>query len=249
MKVKLLNLYMDNFTLNELLSGLSVGVIFTPNADHFIKLQKDKDFYFSYQTAEYVLCDSKIVQWASGFLGTPIKEKISGSDLFPAFYTYHKDNSDIKIFLLGAAKGVAQKAAENINQKIGREIVISYWSPSYGFEKNENECLQIVQQINDSGATVLAVGVGTPKQEKWVAKYKNQMPNIKIFLAIGATIDFESGLVKRANKWVSELGLEWFYRLMSEPKRLWKRYLIDDIHFFGLILKQKLGLYQDPFCR
>lgn len=247
MKIKFLNINIDNFTRNDLLSELSAGVVFTPNVDHLVKLQKDKDFYCSYQIADVVLCDSKIVQWASEFLGTPIKEKISGSDLFPAFYLYHKDNKDIKIFLLGAAEGVAQKAAENINNKVSRNIVVNYNSPSFGFEKNENECLRIVHQINESGATVLAVGVGTPKQEKWIAKYKNKMPNIKIILAIGATIDFEAGNVKRANRWVSEKGLEWLYRLISEPKRLWKRYLVDDIPFLWLIFKQKIGTYQNPF--
>ena len=72
------------------------------------------------------------------------------------------------------------------------------------------------------------------------------MPNIKIFLALGATIDFEADVVKRAPKWMRELGMEWLYRLLSEPKRLWKRYLIEDLHFFWLILQQKLNLYEMP---
>ena len=102
--------------------------------------------------------------------------------------------------------------------------------------------------INQSEATVLAVGVGAPKQEKWIYKYKNFLPNIKIFLAIGATIDFEAGNIKRAPKIVSNLGFEWLYRLLSEPKRLWKRYLVDALPFFWLILQQKLNLYKKPIC-
>jgi exopolysaccharide biosynthesis WecB/TagA/CpsF family protein len=84
--------------------------------------------------------------------------------------------------------------------------------------------------------------VGAPKQEKWIHKYKAQLPNIKIFLAIGATIDFEAGNKKRAPKWVSESGLEWLHRLFSEPKRLWRRYLIGGPLFCWLVLKQKLQL-------
>lgn len=108
--------------------------------------------------------------------------------------------------------------------------------------------MEIVETINKSGATVLAIGVGAPKQEKWICRYKDKLPNIKIFLAVGATIDFEAGQKKRSPKWVSEIGLEWLHRLLSEPKRLWKRYLLDDSLFFWLILKQKLHLYQFPFA-
>ena len=247
MKINILNCEIDNLTLSEFLNSLQEGVVITPNVDLLIKLQYDKKFYEHFQEADYVICDSKLVQIASKFLGTPILEKISGSDLFPAFYNYHKDNKEIKIFLLGAMDGVAQKAAENINNHIEREIIVDYFSPSYGFEKNEQECQTIIQQINNSDATVLAVGVGSPKQEKWIMKYKNQMPNVKIFMAIGATIDFEAGNIIRAPKWMSTTGLEWLYRLLSEPKRLWKRYLVDDIPFFWLILKQKLGLYKNPW--
>lgn len=248
-KVNLLNLSIDNLSTTELLKKLEWegGIVFTPNVDHLIKLQRDRDFYDAYQLANYKICDSQIVKYASKFLGTPIQEKISGSDFFPAFYTYHKDNENIKIFLLGAAEGIAKIAQEKINQKVGREIVVGAYSPSFGFEKNEEECEKIIDLINQSGATVLAVGVGAPKQEKWLVKYKRKLKTIKIFLAIGATIDFEAGHKNRSPKWMSEVGIEWLYRLLSEPKRLWKRYLIEGIPFFGLVMSQKLGVYKMPF--
>jgi len=245
--VKILNINILNIKLKDLLLNLTEGIVVTPNIDHLIKLQKDEEFYDVYKKADYVVCDSKLIQIASKFLGTPIVEKISGSDLFPAFYNYHKSNEEVKIFLLGSANQViVDKAIENINKKIKRKIVIGGVSPSFGFEKNEKECQEIVKHINKSGATVLAIGVGAPKQEKWIIKYKEQMPNIKIFMAIGATIDFEADHIKRSPAWISNIGLEWLYRLLSEPKRLWKRYLIDDIPFFWLIFKQKLGFYKNP---
>lgn len=242
--VKILNVTIDNLSTKELLERLDQGVVFTPNVDHLVKLQGDKEFLQIYQMADYRVCDSKILFYVSKFLGMPLKEKISGSDLFPDFYQYHRHNDEIKIFLLGAERGVAQKAREKINAKVGRNIVVAAYSPSFGFEKNEEECLEIVDMINRSGATVLAIGVGAPKQEKWIMRYKYLLPNIKIFLAIGATIDFEAGKVSRSPKWMSELGLEWFYRLLSEPRRLWKRYLVEDVSFFWLVLKQKLNLYK-----
>jgi exopolysaccharide biosynthesis WecB/TagA/CpsF family protein len=244
--IKFLNITIDNLSQKELLEELKTGIVFTPNVDHLIKLQKDREFFRNYLLADYKVCDSKILIYASRFLGTPIKEKIAGSDFFPAFYTYHKKNKDIKIFLLGADQGVARKAQARINAKVGRNIIVGSYSPSFGFEKNEKECLEIVEMIKQSGATVLAIGVGAPKQEKWIFNYKDKLPNIKIFLAIGATIDFEANNVKRAPIWMRNIGLEWLYRLLSEPQRLWKRYLIEDLPFFWLILKQKLNLYKMP---
>jgi len=242
-KIQILNIEIDNFSKIEFLEILRSGVVFTPNVDHLIKLQKDPEFVQAYSICHYKLCDSQILVYASKFLGTPIKEKISGSDFFPAFYNYHRSNRNVKIFLLGARQGVASKAQNKINQKIGRDIVVATYSPPFGFEKDEEECQKIVNMINNSGATVLAIGVGAPKQEKWIYKYKDRLPSIKIFMAIGATIDFEAGSVKRSPKWMSQVGLEWLFRMLCEPKRLWKRYLVDDLLFFLLILKQKLNLY------
>jgi N-acetylglucosaminyldiphosphoundecaprenol N-acetyl-beta-D-mannosaminyltransferase len=246
--LRILNIDFDNLTIVELLERLRHGgVVYTPNVDHLIKLQHDRDFYHIYQTADYRVCDSQIVLYIAKFLGLKIKEKISGSDLFPAFYNYYRHEESMQIFLLGAKPGVAQRAQDRINQTLDRQMVIASHSPSYGFEKNETECQEIIALINDSGATVLAIGVGAPKQEKWIAQYRDQLIHVKVFLAIGATIDFEAGEVPRAPRWVSQTGLEWLYRLVSEPKRLWKRYLLEDMPLFGLILRQKLGRYQDPF--
>lgn len=245
-KINILNVGIHNITLDELLFNLKKGMIVTPNVDHLVRLQKDKEFYQAYEVSDFIICDSKIVQFASIFLGTPIIEKISGSDFFPAFYKHHKNNKEIKIFLLGAMENVAERAAKKINDYVGRKIIVDYRSPSYGFENNKSECMEIIEHINNSDATVLAVGVGAPKQEKWLLKYKSKMPNIKIFMAIGATIDFEAGNVKRAPKLVSRVGIEWLYRLLLEPKRLWKRYLVDGLIFPYLVIKQRFGFYKNP---
>jgi exopolysaccharide biosynthesis WecB/TagA/CpsF family protein len=239
--VKILNTSIHNLSKLELLERLnrSGGVVVTPNVDHLMKLRKDPELRVAYQKADFRVCDSKIIQYASFFLGHPIREKISGSDFFPVFYEYNKHNSEIKIFLLGAREGIAKQAQEKINQKVGREIIVGSYSPPIGFEKNEDECQKILALIKESGATVVAVGLGAPKQEKWITKYRERLENIKIFLAIGATLDFEAGYKLRSPKWMSEVGLEWFYRLICEPRRLWKRYLLEGIPFFGLIIKQK----------
>lgn len=241
-RVRILNTLIDNISISDLLKDLDSGVVFTPNVDHLIKLQKDPEFRDVYTIADYKICDSQILMYAAKFLGTPIKEKISGSDFFPAFYNYHKNNRQIKIFLLGAQPGVARKAQVQINAKVGRNIVTDVYSPPLNFENDAVEQEEIIRRINSSGATVLAVGLGAPKQESWISKYKHKLPKIKIFLAIGATIDFEAGHKKRSPKLVSKLGLEWLHRLISEPKRLWKRYLCDDLPFVWLIFQEKMSI-------
>ncbi|MEA5573930.1 WecB/TagA/CpsF family glycosyltransferase [Calothrix sp. UHCC 0171] len=247
-QINLLNVAIHSITMLELLESLrSGGVVFTPNVDHVMKLQRDRKFYSVYQEADYRVCDSKILMYVSNLLGTPIKEKISGSDLFPAFYHYYQYDQNIKIFLLGSETQVVKQAQKNVNAKVGRNIVVAAHSPSFGFEKNEQECQKIVELINRSQATVLAIGVGAPKQEIWIAKYRQQLKHIKVFLAIGATIDFEAGNIQRSPKWMSEIGLEWLYRLVNEPKRLWRRYILSAVPFLWLILQQRLQLYRNPW--
>jgi len=247
MTCKILNINILSIGKSELLQKMDKGFFINPNVDCLVKLQKDRIFYEIHQIADWVVCDSKILALGLKFLGTPIKEVIPGSSFFTEYCFYHRNNENVKIFLLGAAEGVAEKAMQNINNRIGRNIIVGVHSPSFGFEKNEIECKEIVQLVNSTDANVLVVGVGAPKQEKWIYKYKNQITNVKLFMALGATIDFEAGNVKRAPKIFQKLALEWFFRMCHEPKRLVKRYLIDDMSFFYYLLKQKFGLYKDPF--
>lgn len=240
-RVNILNIPIDNIGMYDLLNELRHGgVVFTPNVDHLMKLQKDREFYRVYQDADYRVCDSQLIMYASRFLDQPIKEKVSGSDLFPAFYQCYSKDEEVTIFLLGGLEGVAAKARHRINTKVGRNMVVECYSPPFGFEQDPIECAKIIEMVNNSGATVLAVGVGAPKQEKWIGQYRFNFVNIKTFFAIGATIDFEAGNLRRAPAWMSSAGLEWLYRLLLEPGRLWKRYLVEDLGFFALILRQKL---------
>lgn len=242
-----LNTNIQIITQSELLKSLKKGVLITPNVDHLVKLQQDKEFYDVYQQAEWVICDSKILYILSKLLKKPLPEAIPGSSFFTAFYEYHKDDPNCKIFLLGAAEGIAIKAMERINQKVGRNIVVGAHSPSYGFEKKPDECEKLIRIVNESGANVVLVGVGAPKQEKWIMKYRDQMSGVDIFMGLGATIDFEAGTLKRAPIIWQKSGMEWLYRCLKEPKRLFKRYFVDDMQFFYYFTQQLLGVYKNPF--
>lgn len=245
--IKLLNVEIDNLTEGELLSKLaSGGVVYTPNVDHLSKLQSDAEFARAYRAATFKVCDSKILMYAARFLGTPIQEKLSGSDLLPAFCRHFRDDPNTRIFLFGGAEGVPEAARDRINAAAGRELVVAAYSPPFGFERDPAECQKAIDLINASGATVLAVGLGAPKQEKWIYTYRPQLPGVQTFLAVGAALDFEAGNRPRSPRWMSEVGLEWLYRLSVEPQRLWRRYLVEGVPVLGLLLAQKFDRYQAP---
>jgi exopolysaccharide biosynthesis WecB/TagA/CpsF family protein len=233
---------LHNLTRRELLERLNDGVFFNPNVDVIMKLRRDPEFFEMFHRAEFRICDSRIVELGAKFLGTPVREKISGSDFFGEFCHYHRANPGVRVFLLGAGPGVAAQARERINDREGREIVIAAHSPRFGFESKAQYSAQLVDMINASKATVLAVGVGAPKQEKWIMRHRRQMPGVRVFLAIGATIDFEAGVLPRAPVWMQKAGLEWAFRLWREPRRLWRRYLLENTPFLWLMVRQRLGL-------
>ena len=246
-KIKILNCDLDNYSKIQILEEFHSGILIPVNVDMLIKMQKDEEFYMCCKNATFAINDSQIIRFSTKLLGNPITETISGSDFFPLFYMYHKNNEDVKIFLLGAKEGIGKKAMEKINTKVGRSIVVEAYSPPFGFENNLVECKKIIEIINESNATVLAIGLGAPKQEKWVFKYKNKLTKIKRVLCVGPTIDFEAGVISRAPIFIRSIGFEWLYRLYKEPMRLWKRYLIDDVPFIKLVLYQKFGKYKNPF--
>lgn len=235
--IRILNIDIQKMDSSELLEQLHEGVLITPNVDQMVKLQKDRLFYEIVKKAEWVVCDSKILLLCTKLLHKSLKEAIPGSGFFPQFYMRHKDDEGCRIFLLGAMDGVAQKAMENINRKVGRRMVVGAYSPSYGFEKKQDENTEIYRMINESGANVVLVGVGCPKQEKWIFAHKDKMPCADLWMALGATIIFQ------------KLAMEWFYRFLMEPRRMFRRYFVDDVQFFYYFTLQLLGIYRDPFCK
>ncbi|HAT4092984.1 TPA: WecB/TagA/CpsF family glycosyltransferase [Clostridium perfringens] len=241
-RMNFLNIEVDNLTMNEaidraeeLIIKKKPSYVVTPNVDHIVKLEDDKEFQDVYKNADLILTDGMPLIWISKIKGKPIKEKISGSDFFPKLCE-RAAQKGYSIFLLGAAEGVAAKAAKNLNKKYEGLNIVGTYSPSYGFEKKEDEIDKIIRIINESKPDILAVGLGAPKQEKFLYNYREQL-NVPISLAIGASIDFEAGNIKRAPKWMQKNGLEWFYRLCKEPKRMFKRYIIDDLKILRIARK------------
>lgn len=242
---RILNAWVDSLTVQEIVEELDQGILFTLNPDHLYWLQRNAEFAAAYRNAALVSSDSKYVYWGLGFLGRPIKQKSSGSDIVPAYWRHHAANPDVRIFLLGAGPGIAQRARERINRLARREIVVGALGPSFNFVADERETAEAIDAINASGATCLIVGLGAPKQEIWIDRNRARMPNVKVYMGVGATIDYEAEAVRRAPAWMTRNGLEWIYRMATEPRRYWRRYT-RTVEFFWLVLLDRFGLYRPP---
>jgi exopolysaccharide biosynthesis WecB/TagA/CpsF family protein len=242
---RLLNAWVDALTIPEIIDRLDEGMLFTLNPDHLYHLQRNKDFAAAYADAVMVSSDSKYVYWALGLIGRSIKCKTSGSDIVPAYYHHHANNPDVSIFFLGAKPGIAQQALERVNRIVGRDIVVGAHGPSFNFVNDEAETAAAIDMINASGATCLIVGLGAPKQEVWMHRNRHRMPGVKVYMGVGAVIDYEAEAVKRAPGWMNRNGLEWVYRMVTEPRRYWRRYW-RTLEFFWLVLFDRVGLYRPP---
>lgn len=243
-RIKFMNTCIDNLTMSETLNEIDkliqkkkCSYVVTPNVDHIVRLEKDEELQKVYKNASLVLTDGKPLIWISKWYKTPIKEKISGSDLFLRVCQLAA-NKNYTIYLLGAAEGVADTAARNLMKKYPGLNIVGTYSPPFGFEKNEQEMNKIKTQIQDVHPDILIVGLGCPKQEKFMYYHCKEL-GVPISFGLGASIDFEAGNIKRAPKWMSNHGLEWLYRFSKEPKRLFKRYFVDDIKIIQVARKYR----------
>jgi N-acetylglucosaminyldiphosphoundecaprenol N-acetyl-beta-D-mannosaminyltransferase len=233
-------------TLDELVAWLSeprgaaCRYVVTPNVDHAVIFQTNDRLRDAYASAALVLADGAPVVLASHLLGRSLPERVAGSDLAPALFARTNAELQLKIFLLGAAPGVAQRAAANIEQRWPGVKVVGTLSPPLGFERDAMENDRILASIAVAEPDVVLVGLGAPKQELWVHAHAHRI-HAKFALCIGATIDFLAGEKRRAPRWMRRVGLEWLHRLSTEPRRLAMRYLRDAWVFPQLVWRDWRG--------
>lgn len=246
-RMRLINTEIDNLTMDETLDAIdslikedNCSYVVTPNVDHIVQLEKDEELKRVYENASLILTDGKPLIWISNWYKTPIKEKISGSDLFPRVCDLAAKKG-YTMYLLGAAEGVADKAAKNLMNKYKGLNIVGTYSPPFGFEKDKLELKKIERQIQEVHPDILIVGLGCPKQEKYMYHHCKEL-DVPISFGLGASIDFEAGNIKRAPRWMSEHGLEWLYRITQDPKRLAKRYLVDDMKIIRIARKYRRGV-------
>jgi len=249
-KINFARIKIDNFSMEEVKEKIIETIkknkkfyIVTPNAAHIVLLQRDKEFYEIYKNAGLTLADGISIVWASRILGTPLKERVTGADLFREVCEI-ANRMGKSIFILGGVNE-SEKIAENKLEKMYPNMKVYSYSPPFGFESDSIESNKILNMINMSKADILFVCVGPPKSEKWFYKHLNVL-NIKLICPFGAALDFFTGTKKRAPEWVQEIGLEWFWRLIQDPGRLWKRYLVGNVIFIFIVLKE---IYKKVFLK
>lgn len=243
-RIKLMNTEIDNLTMDEALAAVeelikkdACAYVVTPNVDHIVQLETNKELQDVYANASLILTDGKPLVWISKWYGTPIKEKISGSDLFPRLCELAAQKG-YRMYFLGAAEGIAAKAAENLKKRFCGLQIAGTYSPLCGFEENAEEMRKIKSMIKEAKPHMLIVGLGCPKQEKFMYRNCKEL-GVPISFGLGASFDFEAGNIKRCPKWMADYGLEWLYRITQDPKRLAKRYLVDDRKILGLVWKYR----------
>lgn len=245
-KVEVLNAFVHDVTMDDVLQ-LREGLLLTLHVDMIMKLQKDREFHDILDQFDIVTCDSQILFFATKFLRNPVRERVSGSDYFPLFCERYRDDPSVTVFLMGGKPGIAEIAAERINARAGRKLVVGTSAPPFDFDRNPTEIEKMIAAVNASGATVLLVGLGGGRQEKFIVRYRDRFPSVRLFLPLGGTIDYEAGTFRRPPAWVTNAGLEWLYRLVKEPRQRWHRYVVHEPPVIPLLIRQKLGRYRDPF--
>ncbi len=227
--------------IEALVDAKQGGSVFTPNVDHVVNVETDEAFAAAYQRASLSVADGMPLVWASKVLGRPLPERVSGSDLLePTLQLAAKRGW--RVFFLGAAPGVAEKAAIVARERFGTNVV----GTDAPFVKLDDaaQLERIARQLADSKAELVMMAFGAPKQELLIDRIAERVKPA-VMLGIGASLDFLAGTVKRAPAIMRSTGFEWLYRLSQEPGRLWKRYLVNDPKFAVILLRtlkrQKLG--------
>lgn len=186
--------------------------------------------------SEYCFCDGQGVIWAARFLGKNIPERITYAEWLPKLATYCAKHS-ITIFLLGSKKGIAEQAANELQKTAKSLKIVGTHNGFFNKENNSIENKKIIEKINNTSPHILLVCFGMPSQEYWIEENWSKI-NSNVVLNGGAALDYIAGEIKRPPAWMTNNGLEWLGRMLIEPRRLWKRYIIGNTIFSVRLMKE-----------
>lgn len=239
--VRLLNTPLDAVTLADTLAFMRGCVarnrpqqIVTLNVDLIRSAQHDAHFRSVVEHAALRVADGKPLQWAARWRKQRLPARITGTDLVLGAAQQAQEHGET-IFFLGAAPGVAARAAAALQAQFPGLHVAHYAPPMGTFSPDDNQ--HMVDLIRQSGATYLFVALGSPRGQTWLDEHLDQL-DVPVCAEIGGVLNFLAGSVKRAPRWMQQGGLEWLYRVTQEPRRLWRRYLVDDLPIFVRMLRQ-----------
>ncbi len=239
-KIEILNTSIHNLSMDETLNEIE-KVLGTKdqihhtvvNAGKVVAMQKDSQLRESVNESDLINADGQAIVWASKILNKPLKERVTGIDLMENLVKLAHEK-DYKIFFFGAKEEVLNQVVTMYSQKYSNSIIAGSRN---GYFKPEDE-EGIAHEIANSGANILFVAISSPVKENFLYNHKKTLSSVNFIMGVGGSFDVVSGLVKRAPIWMQNSGLEWFYRFIQEPKRMWKRYLVGNLKFVLLVIRR-----------
>jgi len=240
-RVNILNTTIDNYSMQETLNIIDKSIEANKqihhvvvNAGKIVAMQDDLQLRQSVNESNLINADGQAVVWASKVLGKPLKERVAGIDLMVNLVemAYKKK---YKIFFFGAKEEVVKEVVNNYSKKFSPGIIAGYRN-GY-FDKKEEAT--IAREISESGANILFVAISSPTKENFLFENKKTLNKVNFIMGVGGSFDVVSGKVKRAPLWMQNIGMEWFYRFLQEPRRMWKRYLVGNFKFLVLVIKER----------
>ena len=225
--------------IDQLIRAGEGGTVFTPNVDHIVTAEHNPRFREAYDAASLSLVDGTPVLWAARLLGTPLPEKISGSDLVMPLMERAAERG-YKVYFLGGAEGVADLARRKLEAALPGIRIVGIDDSRIDVTGDMSAADEVVNRIRNAEPDIVLVALGAPKQELW-SQARRALLKPAVLIGVGASLDFVAGIQKRAPRWMSKFGVEWTYRLAQEPRRLATRYLLRDPEFCWILLRQLYG--------
>ena len=238
-RIEMMGCQIDNLSMEETLHTIERFIQsgrphqhVVVNVDKLVKASRDVELRRIINACPLINVDGMPVVWASRLLGKPLKERVAGVDLFESLMKRSAEKG-WRVYLLGAREEVVSGVKQVYMRKYPGLTVAGYRN---GYWKPEEEA-EVVEQIKAAQADLLFVAISSPMKEHFLGRYQAEL-KIPFAMGVGGTFDVVVGKVKRAPVWMQDAGLEWFYRFLQEPRRMFKRYFIDDMFFFWLLLKE-----------
>ncbi|MCB9420709.1 MAG: WecB/TagA/CpsF family glycosyltransferase [Ardenticatenaceae bacterium] len=249
----ILNVPVDDLNMEEALDRLESFIevgrktgkthqVATVNADFAVKALHDPELRYLLQESDMATADGMPLVWGARLLGVPLKDRVTGADMVPAL-AERAAQKGYSFYLLGAAPGVADRAGKILQERYPGLKIAGVCSPPYSSILEMDR--SILDDIKAANPDVLLVAFGNPKQEKWIGMYGREL-GVPVMIGIGGTLDFIAGETKRAPEWMQRIGMEWSYRLLQEPRRLWRRYVVDLTSFGSFFIRQWWAMRKGP---
>jgi N-acetylglucosaminyldiphosphoundecaprenol N-acetyl-beta-D-mannosaminyltransferase len=238
-RVELFGVAMDALTMDQTVEEIDRRITagrFTQhvvvNVAKLVQMQDDPELAAAVRACDIINIDGAGIVLGGRFLGLPIPERVAGIDLFEKLLA-HGERAGRSVFLLGATPEVIERAVASIRSRYPHLRLAGF---HHGYFWDDEASM--VRQIRDSGAEMLFVGIGSPLKERFIDRWRDQF-GVVFAMGVGGTFDVVAGKVRRAPKWMQRLGLEWLFRVIQEPRRMWRRYLVTNSRFAFMLLQEK----------